>query len=41
MGVNTVLYRVVEPRVTVIVLGNTDKANVDALAQQLSKQLAQ
>jgi D-alanyl-D-alanine carboxypeptidase len=41
MGVNTVLYHVVEPGVTVIVLGNTDKANVDALAHQLSKQLAQ
>jgi len=39
MGTNTVLYRVVEPRLTIILLSNTDRSNVDALASQISKTL--
>ena len=39
MGTNTVLYHVVEPRLTIILLSNTDRSNVDALAHQISKTL--
>jgi CubicO group peptidase (beta-lactamase class C family) len=36
MGTNTVLYRVLEAGLTIVVLSNTDESNVDALANQLS-----
>ncbi len=37
MGANTVLYRVVQAGLTVIVLSNTDISNVDAHAREVSK----
>lgn len=37
MGANTVLYRVVQAGLTVIVLSNTDTSNVDGLAREVSK----
>ena len=39
MGTNTVLYRVVEPSLTIIALSNTDRSNVDALALAITKAL--
>jgi len=39
MGTNTVLYRVVEAGLTIIILSNTDASNVDALAFEISKAL--
>jgi CubicO group peptidase (beta-lactamase class C family) len=39
MGTNTVLYRVVEAGLTIVLLSNTDKSNVDALAFEISKVL--
>lgn len=39
MGTNTVLYRVVEAGLTIVLLSNTDKSNVDAVAFEISKGL--
>ena len=39
MGTNTILYRVVEAGLTIVLLSNTDKSNVDALASDISKVL--
>ena len=37
MGANTVIYRVVQEGLTVIVLSNTDTSDVDTLAREISK----
>lgn len=39
MGTNTVVYRVVEAGLTIVLLSNTDKSNVDAVAFDISKVL--
>lgn len=39
MGTNAVLYRVLEANLTIVILGNTDRANVDALAFAIAKAL--
>lgn len=40
MGANSVLYRVLEAGLTVIVLSNTDSSNPDALGMEISRALA-
>jgi hypothetical protein len=39
MGTNTVLYRVIEASLTIVILSNTDRSNVDALALAITKAL--
>lgn len=41
MGANTVLYRLLDRRATVVILGNTNKADLDSFAQQIGNLLVE